>query len=338
MSSSNPKSIHQKSIVQNTVVIAFFTGMLCMFLVDWAYNAATTNSAESSRHDEEQIRKRGVRYTSPLLECSDMQPLRVDLFSKLEKKLSTIIPESTDAQGVEMSVYLRDLNNGGWVEVGSEELYQPASLMKMPTLIAAFQKKDTSPDYFAQETEAALPYGINATQNIISGAPLALGEKTTIRDLVRRVVLYSDNMAHDTLVSKIGVIAMESVLDDFGIPPLTSAQEYRISPRMYARFLRILYNATYLSQQSSEDLLALLTHSTFDKGLRAGVPKSVIVASKFGERVMEEDGVKMYQLHDCGIVYASRPYILCIMTKGPAFEPLYDKIAQVSHIVYDVMQ
>lgn len=210
--------------------------------------------------------------------------------------------------------------------------------MKLPTLIAAYKKYDTTPGYFDETAEASLIYGKQATQNIISGELLVEGEEVTIGDLIKRTVFFSDNMAHDTLAGKLGIIRIESVLKDFGIPPLTTADEYKISPHIYARFLRILYNSTYLSQKSSEELLTLLTKSKFDKGIRAGVPKNVTVASKFGERVMNIDGVTKFQLHDCGIVYASRPYILCIMTKGPSFEPLYERISSVSKTVYDVMQ
>lgn len=32
-------------------------------------------------------------------------------------------------------------------------------------------------------------------------------------------------MAHDTLAGKLGIIRIESVLKDFGIPPLTTADE-----------------------------------------------------------------------------------------------------------------
>jgi len=336
---SNQKNSNQFNDLLNwRIAVAFFCGVLLVLFVNFAYDSFTIKDGENLQKDEEQIRTKGQKFTSPLLECSEIRPLRVDLFSKLEDVLTSTVPQEIDKDGVEVSVYLRDLTNGGWLEIGSKELYQPASLMKLPTLIAAYKRYDTTPEYFNEVAEASLVFGKNATQNIISGEPLAEGQEVTIGDLVRRTVLFSDNMAHDTLAGRLGIIRIESVLEDFGIPPLTTVEEYKISPRIYARFLRILYNSTYLSQKSSEELLTLLTKSKFDKGIRAGVPKNVTVASKFGERVMNIEGVKKFQLHDCGIVYASRPYILCIMTRGPSFEPLYEKISGVSKLVYDVMQ
>lgn len=325
----SPQIILAAGFILGVVISLIFFGFFYLFDI---------GKVQTNSKDDEQIRTKGQKFTSPLLECSDIRPLRVDLFSKLENKLMDSVSEGVDEDGVEMSVYLRDLSNGGWLEVGSKDLYQPASLMKLPTLIAAYKKYDTTPEYFSEQVEASLPYGVNAIQNIVTGEPLVEGQTISVEDLVKRTVIYSDNMAHDTLVNKIGIVRIESILKDFGIPPLTSPEDYKISPREYARFLRILYNATYLSQKSSEDLLSLLTKSKFDKGIRAGIPKNVMIASKFGERGMRENGKIVYQLHDCGIVYASRPYVLCIMTKGPSFDPLYKKIASVSKLVYGVMQ
>lgn len=50
----------------------------------------------------------------------------------------------------------------------------------------------------------------------------------------------------------------------------------------YSTFFRVLFNASYLSQASSEKALGYLAQSTFTAGLRAGVPAQVQIAHKFG--------------------------------------------------------
>jgi len=46
-----------------------------------------------------------------------------------------------------------------------------------------------------------------------------------------------------------------------------------------------------------------------------------------------DQGLK--QLHDCGIIYhPSKPYILCIMTKGEEIEELASVIADISRLVF----
>ena len=76
----------------------------------------------------------------------------------------------------------------------------------------------------------------------------------------------------------------------------------------------------------------------FPQGLQAGIPASVEVAQKFGERqVFLHDGTLSYrELHDCGIVYApDNPYILCVMTRGHDFASLSSTIRDISKVVYD---
>jgi hypothetical protein len=64
------------------------------------------------------------------------------------------------------------------------------------------------------------------------------------------------------------------------------------------------------------------------------VPENVVVAHKFGEKVLDE-AAGTYQLHDCGIVYAGdTPYSLCVMTQGKDIDRLAGFISEVSALVY----
>ncbi len=101
-------------------------------------------------------------------------------------------------------------------------------------------------------------------------------------------------------------------------------------------FFRILYNATYLDRIASEQILEILTKTTFSEGIVAGVPESTRVAHKFGSReLVDQSGSR--QLHDCGIVYAKNPYILCVMTQGRDFTALANFIKDVSAVTYNAV-
>ena len=98
-----------------------------------------------------------------------------------------------------------------------------------------------------------------------------------------------------------------------------------------ASFFRILYNASYLTKDNSQKALDLLSKVDFTDGIRAGVPSSVKVANKFGEREVGN----IIQLHDCGIVYfKDHPYLLCIMSRGTDFTKLAASIKNISRLVY----
>ncbi|MHB8709527.1 MAG: serine hydrolase, partial [Desulfuromonadales bacterium] len=68
-------------------------------------------------------------------------------------------------------------------------------------------------------------------------------------------------------------------------------------------------------------------------GLTAGLPKSIEVAHKFGER---GDLAGAMQLHDCGVIYhPDTPYLLCVMTRGDQHNQMTAAIAETSRMVYD---
>ncbi len=88
----------------------------------------------------------------------------------------------------------------------------------------------------------------------------------------------------------------------------------------------------------SEKALALLSKTTFQEGLVAGVSSTVVIAHKFGEFISSTNMPGQdVELHDCGIIYAQLdPYFLCIMTKGNSIEELQKVIAQISLLAYQV--
>jgi beta-lactamase class A len=126
--------------------------------------------------------------------------------------------------------------------------------------------------------------------------------------------------------------ALRLVYEELGM--LSSYEKQTLTVKSYASLFRVLYNSRYLPPELSEFALQTLADATFADGLRKGVPAEIQVAHKFGVRdVPEEPDVK--QLHDCGIVYHPvRPYLICIMTRGPDQRRNADIIGEVSDRVY----
>src|SRR5207248_2823209 len=115
---------------------------------------------------------------------------------------------------------------------------------------------------------------------------------------------------------------LNAVYQNFEIPvPGALTPNPQVSVVTYSSFFRVLYNASYLTRDDSQKALALLAGVDYKDGLVAGVPASVPIAHKFGERETTGDTTK--QLNDCGIVYyPSHPYLLCVMTRGDSMPVL----------------
>ena len=117
---------------------------------------------------------------------------------------------------------------------------------------------------------------------------------------------------------------------------------YKISASDYSLFFRVLYNATYLSDDYSEEALSILGKATFNQGITEPLPKGTVVAHKFGVRVYStpdtSNNSSALELHDCGIVYLpNNPYFLCVMTHGSSLGALETRIQGISSLVYNAV-
>jgi beta-lactamase class A len=156
------------------------------------------------------------------------------------------------------------------------------------------------------------------------------------------MIVESDNGATYTLIDNIESNVLNEVYSDLGIThPEEDSANYQIATRTYALFFRVLFNATYLRREYSEQALELLVRATYRDGLNALLPKDLTVAHKFGEHVVSSDRKtpEGIELHDCGIVYyPEHPYLLCVMTRAKEQSDAESMIQQISKEVYETVK
>lgn len=274
--------------------------------------------------------------TNPLLECTEgVEEISVGDRAKIEESVRAYV-ESAKKQGMvtDAAVYFRDLNNGPWFGIDERKSYTPGSLLKLPIAMSYYWRAQRERDLLNQQIDYEGSDVQLAIENSFSSdVPLPAGVYS-IQDLIERMLRESNNEAAQILAEYAGIEEVQRIYKDFGIEPPNSGSDYEINAKTFGAFFRVLYNASYVGQPSSEAILATLTQSTFRDGLVAGVPAGTKVAHKFGTRVVDGSGGR--QLHDCGIVYAPKaPYVLCVMTRGNSSKNLSYFIAQVSKRVYE---
>jgi beta-lactamase class A len=280
------------------------------------------------------------KFTNPLLSCNLSDNKEFTEYKPLENRIDGL-NESNNV----VSVYYRDLNSGHWFSVNENEKYSPASLFKVPTMIAYLKLAEENPSILTTSlyypTSEHVPDNFsNNVEFYKSKGDITPGAPYTVDQLISSMIINSDNVASNILFSYMDKNSLEDVLSDFGLklPPnieTTSVQDF-VDVKEYSYVFRLLYNSTYLDHEMSEKALDLLTRTTFDKGIVAGVPKGVVVAHKFGERTYTGVNTTVTrELHDCGIVYyPNHPYLLCVMTKGKDFNDLASSIQQISSTTY----
>jgi beta-lactamase class A len=286
-----------------------------------------------------EMREGGYRYVNPLLECD--RGADVIQSEELHSFRARVVEHLATLQypGVEdVSVYFRELNDGLWFSIGDEGRYAPASLRKIPMMIAALKQADRAPELLLRRVRFDLGQDYTRQQNFKPSVQLVRGEEYTIAELIRRMIVYSDNNAYMLLARVIDPAELDRTYAKLDVRSAAGeGPRDFLTVYTYASFFRALFNANYLGKQLSEFALEQLANSEFRSGIVAGVPRGVPVAHKFGEALEDARGTRV-QLHDCGIVYApERPYLLCIMSRGSKFEYLDDAIASTSRVIFEAV-
>lgn len=278
----------------------------------------------------------GFKFINPLLECDNYYPTKNPSLELLENQIQSYISSAVNAnKATKISLYYRDLNNGPWIGLGENDFYSPASLLKVPIMIAALKYAEGNNDFLKKKIKYSQHTEDGIVQNITDNDMVKLGNSYTIEQLMEYMIISSDNEAKNLILFNLPESVMNDVYSDLGIivPGIRTPDDF-MSVKDYSAFFRILYNATYLNKKMSEKGLEILSRAKFNAGLRNGVPNGTLVCNKFGERGIP--GTNLKQLHDCGIVYVgTHPYLLCVMTRGEDWDELAGIISEVSAMVYN---
>lgn len=281
----------------------------------------------------------GYQFINPLLECETSQQMDskyIPFENNTKDRIQNEIIETHP--NVFLAVYFRNLNNGPWFGINHNADFAPASLLKVPLMMAYYKYAESDPEIlkkqitFDKDYSAELP-----NQTILPGQKIEFGKSYAVEDLIRYMIVYSDNNALALLSINMSADEIYKIYTDLGVRvPDSSEPTDFMTVKEYASFFRMLYNASYLSRNYSEKAMELLSQVEFKGGLTGGVPSGISVAHKFGERLITSDTDTIQQLHDCGVVYyPGYPYLLCLMTKGKDNKENSEVVQAVSRIVYE---
>jgi beta-lactamase class A len=270
--------------------------------------------------------------TNPLLECNNLDNNdHIDELNISKFRLTNFVEKIKDEGKAQLvSVYIRDLNNGPWIGINEKEEFIGGSLLKVPLLMSYLKKSEYDKDFLSQNIE----YKDEIVEGDVyfSTKKIETGETYTVLDLLQNMIKHSDNNAAQLLFAKIGNVDFLKTFESLGMGDPNPNVPYPTNTKTYAGFFRVMFNSSYLSRENSEFALKMLVDTDFDKGIKAFLPRDLVVAHKYGIRTDNE----IFQLHDCGIVYYPKhPYLLCIMTRGKNLDSLVQSIANISKFVYD---
>jgi len=229
-----------------------------------------------------------------------------------------------------VGVFVQDAKTGAWMGVNEKLGFWPASLLKVPVMMAILKKVDRG--------EITLKDKVTLIQEDLDSFygdlyKKGAGVQLTIQELLKKMIVTSDNTAKNALKRQLSLEELDTVFKHVGIPdPYLETNGQIVSPRDYMRLFKALYYSTFLSPDLSELALDLTTDTQQENLISKGVPPEIQVAHKFGNF---ETGL----LHDCGIVYHQKnPYYICVMTIDLELEQSAGLIRKISTDVYKFVE
>ncbi len=226
-------------------------------------------------------------------------------------------------QGRNVGIYFEFLNSGANIRI-NDSGYWPGSLMKIPIAMAAMKKiesGDWSMDTKLVLTDADKNSGYGELYRSASGTTF------TVRELLAQLLVSSDNTARSMFMRYLGEQNVSNVLTYLGLDDVFD-ENLKVNPQRYSNFWRALYNASYLSPESSETLLEIMSLPHDRELLQQGIPQNVTFSHKIG----------VYQgvYNDSGIIYAPRrPYILTVMMQSSSTDEVDAMMNQISTEVFE---
>lgn len=279
-------------------------------------------------------------YLNPQILCDPEPIVSKKNYVAFKSELSDYIRDKAESgEASTVAIYFRDLQYGPTFGIDEYAQFSPASLLKLPLMLAYLNFSEENPNilnteiYFEgrnHDLEQSVPAKVSAQQ----------GVEYTIYELLEMMIKYSDNNSYYALLAFLDQISpntqlLRDTFVDLGIIDPESTLDDTITVKSYAGIFTQLFNASYFSsRETSEAALELLVGTDFTEGLAGGLPEDTKIAHKFGERFDETTGGR--QLHDCGIVYYPKnPYLLCVMTKGDDIQELKAVLQEISRMVYE---
>lgn len=242
-----------------------------------------------------------------------------------------ILTRVASSPGATVAVSYRDLESGGTLDINADTSFHAASTMKVPVMIEVLRR--------SQQGAFSLDQGVllvNEFTSLADGSPFTLiasedgdtalyrrvGQRVPIRELMRRMITLSSNLATNQLIELVGANKVTTGARQLGasrISVLRGVEDSKAFERGMintttsadlAVLLAAIEEGKVLSPASSVEMRDILLAQEFNEKIPAGLPAGTRVAHKTGEITAVS--------HDAAIVYppGRKPYVIVVLTRG----------------------
>lgn len=249
-----------------------------------------------------------------------------------DARLAAALPdiEKTIADsGAEVAVAFRTLDGKEQWFFNADQAFHAASTMKVAVMIELFHQARQG----RVRLDEPLPVR-NEFRSLADGSPFsldpaddsekelyqALGATRTLRELNELMITVSSNLATNLLMDKLGIAnirggvvrlhanGLEVVRDLEDSKAFEQGRNNTTTARALLVLMQAIADGAAVDRHSSAEMAAVLERHAYNDDILAGVPAGTRVGHKAGEITKIR--------HDAAIVYAPRPYVLVVLTRG----------------------
>lgn len=254
----------------------------------------------------------------------------------------------------EVAVSVIDLANGRELHINGDVSMHAASTMKVPVMLELFRRAERDRDFTLDRRVTVVNdfrsiadtshYVLDPADDSDSLLYTLIGRDVPVRDLARRMIVRSSNLATNILIEllvaervqeTVGRVGGTGMLVRRGVedgPAYRKGLNNTTTAYGLARVLEAIARCSVTSRRACDEMIDILSGQEFNEMIPAGVPAGTRVAHKTGWIT----GID----HDGGIVFPPNrpPYVLVVLTRGIADRALAAAVgADISRLVWNAM-
>jgi beta-lactamase class A len=239
--------------------------------------------------------------------------------------------EFIEASGVEVGLAAHQIRSGAEILINPDLSFHPASTIKVCVMMEVFRQArrgkfsldGTVPvkNEFASIADGS-PYSLSPEDDSEKDLYARIGQPLPIRDLVRRMITVSSNLATNILLELVTPERTTEFMRELGTDDVIvrrgveDNQAFRLgqnnaaTARGLMQILLKLAKKEVASPEDSNEMIHFLLAQEFNEMIPAQLPA--------GARAAHKTGWTGRFYHDAGIVYPpdGSPFVLAIMTNG----------------------
>lgn len=249
------------------------------------------------------------------------------------RAVDALITSLQDSLQAEIGLAFYDLETGQEFTRNARTMMHAASTMKVPVMIELFRQADAGTlslddsirirNRFASIVDGSF-YSLTADVDSDSALYDKIGESLPVRELIRRMIVRSSNLATNILIDMAGAESVMKTMRSLGADTIQVRRgvedlkayrkgwNNRTNAYDMMVIMRAIAEGTAASPEACAAMIDILSQQEFRHKIPAGLPDSVRVANKTGSITAID--------HDAAIVFppGRKPYVLVVLTKGIA--------------------